>query len=1047
MKRILPLLPLALLGASPLTALADPAWIWSKPKAADGEKADFRISFEVPAGIRSANLSFTCDNGATALINGKAVGTNPDWQQPTSVDVQKYLASGKNELLIEAKNQTGTAALVAVLKVEDAAGNKLILVETGGKWEASPHGANDWKNAVVISKYGAAPWGDVLSGKPGTGGGGNSGPIIPEQITAPSGFKVQHLYTVPKAGQGSWVSMTVDKKGRLICGDQYGVLYLVTPPPVGQSGDAAVEPLDVHIGGAHGLLYAFDSLYVLVNESIKGDQFPQASGKKPGLYRLKDKDGNSHFDEPVLITETRGGGEHGPHSIQLSPDGKSIFFNGGNHVDLPDKLDASRLVKNSWDEDHILPRMWDANGHARGKMAPGGWICKTDPEGKKIELFCMGFRNEFDFAFDSAGRLFSYDADMEWDIGTPWYRPTRINHCVSGADFGWRSGSGKWPSYYTDSLPACVDIGPGSPTGVASGKGAKFPAKYQRAIFANDWTYGTMYAIHVQPSGAGVQATKEEFIYAKPLPLTDVVIHPQDGAMYFLIGGRRTQSALFRVTYEGPEGTAPAEPLALTPEEKQREEIEKFHGAPASEEVVSKVWSALGSPDRNLRFAARVALEHQPAASWADRALAEKDIQTQIEALIALARVGRTEVHVEKPDPNHKPAAGSSSAAVGPTGGSDAKLQERILESLARINFASLNVDHQLQLARAYQLAFTRLGRPDAKTCATVAGLLDEVYPAKDDRVNRELCQLLVFLDSTKVAAKTLALMATARADDAAIASDALLERNTGYARAAQDVHASRPNSQQISLIFALRHCKTGWTPELRKTFFSWFPVIQKWKGGNSFKGFLENTRKESLARVESEAERTTLDQLSKNADSGLPADIKPPKGPGRAYTTEDIVKLTQGGLKGRDFASGKNLYAATMCATCHRFGGDGGSIGPDLTGAGNRYSIRDLVENITEPSKVISDQYGSHLLEKTDGSLVVGRIISEESGRVNVMTNPFAPALLTTLDSKEVRSRKDHNVSMMPPGLINTLNEEELRDLLAYLLSGGNPKDKMFVQ
>jgi putative heme-binding domain-containing protein len=1043
MKRILPLLPLALLGTSPLTAMADPVWIWTKKNAENNEQADFRTSFEAPANLKSATLKFTCDNGAKALINGKPAGENPDWQQPTTVDVKKLLVSGKNEIVIQARNQGGTAALVALIEIEDANGKKSNLVETSSKWESVKHGGSAWQPAVTMAKYGSSPWGDALSGKPGKGGGGNSSSTLPEDITAPAGFKVQHLYTVPKPDQGSWVSMTVDPKGRLICGDQYGALYLVTPPAIGQTGETKVELLDVNIGGAHGLLYAFNSLYVVLNE--KGS--PKAGGKSTGLYRLIDKDGDCHFDEPVLLAETAGGGEHGPHSIQLSPDGKSIYFNGGNHVDLPKNLNASRLVNNSWDEDHILPRMWDANGHARGKMAPGGWICKTDPEGKKVELICMGFRNEFDFAFDTAGRMFSYDADMEWDIGTPWYRPTRINHCVSGADFGWRSGSGKWPNHYPDSLPSCVDIGPGSPTGVASGVGAKFPAKYQRAIFANDWTYGTMYAIHIEPVGAGVKAVKEEFIYARPLPLTDVVIHPKDGAMYFMIGGRRTQSALYRVTYEGSESTAPAAPLALTAAEKQREELEKFHGTAPSPEAVTKAWSALGSNDRNLRFAARVALEHQPVASWSEKALSEKDAQTLIESMIALARIGRTETHVEKPDPAKKPAAGASSAAVGPTSGADAKLQQRILEALGRLDFAKLSLDHQLQLARAYQLAFTRLGKPDSATLARVAERLDPVYPSKDDQLNRELCQLLVFVESKTVAAKTLGLIATARADDAAIASDALLERNGGYARAAQEAQATRPNSQQISLIFAMRNCNSGWTPELRKTFFSWFPVIQKWKGGNSFKGFLENSRKEALALVGSETERSALDKLSQNKESGLPANITPPKGPGRAYSTDDIVKLTQGGLKGRDFASGKNLYAATMCATCHRFGGDGGSIGPDLTGAGNRYSIKDLVENITEPSKVISDQYGSHLLEKTDGSLVVGRIISEENGKVNVMTNPFAPALLSTHESKDIKSRKDHNVSMMPPGLINTLNEDELKDLLAYLLSGGNPQDKMFAK
>ena len=65
-------------------------------------------------------------------------------------------------------------------------------------------------------------------------------------------------------------------------------------------------------------------------------------------------------------------------------------------------------------------------------MAPGGWICRTDPDGKHWELLCAGFRNQYDIAFNPDGELFTYDADMEWDTGTPWYRPTRVNHCVLG---------------------------------------------------------------------------------------------------------------------------------------------------------------------------------------------------------------------------------------------------------------------------------------------------------------------------------------------------------------------------------------------------------------------------------------------------------------------------------------------------------------------------------------------------------------------------------------------------------------------------------------
>jgi putative heme-binding domain-containing protein len=1033
----------AFLGAS-FTALAEPQWIWLSKHALPKETVTFTHEFTLNGEAKSATLSISVDNGAKVFINGRAAAENPDWMVPTKADVKALLVKGKNEVRIDAKNNEGGAAAVAVIAIEMADG-KRITVETNGDWKAATTGTTDFKPAVVIAKYGAGPWGDVFArgGKAAKGKGRRVVDNTPEPATDPSeihtlpGFKVELLYTVPKAEQGSWVSMTVDKKGRLICGDQNGTLYRLTPPPIGSGGKSVVEPLDAEIGGAHGLLYAHDSLYVMVNENVR-------PGMAHGLWRLKDRDGDDHFEKPVLLSECKGGGEHGPHSIQLTADGKGVFFNCGNHTQLPENLTLSRAAMKSWDEDHILPRMWDGNGHARGITAPGGAICKTDPEGKKVELFCSGFRNEFDFALDANGEMFTYDADMEWDIGSPWYRPTRINHCVSGGESGWRSGAGKWPAYYEDSLPAVVDIGPGSPTGVTFGTGAKFPANYQRAFFGNDWTYGTLYAIHFTPDGAGFRGVKEEFLSAKPLPLTDVVISQQDGAMYFAIGGRHAQSAVYRVTYAGKESTAPAQPYALTPEMKQRRELEKLHEEGTGPEAIEKAWPFLASKDHYLRFAARIAIERQPVKLWRERALAEKDPQGIIEASIALARMGRTENH--NPQEFGKPAPGTSSGAVGPTNAEDAKLQTQILAKLDTLDFPKLDLDHQLQLIRAYQLAFARLGKPDAAACAKTAAHLDPLYPSTNPLVNRELSQVLIFTDSKSVVAKTLGLVATARDDASAIASDELLARNPSYARAVESTHASRPNLQQIALMYSLRNARAGWTPALRKTYFSWFPRAQEWHGGNSFPKFMDHIRTEALANfVTDETERKALDELSKKALPAPPANVVMPKGPGKAYTTDDVVALAQGAMHARNFAQGRAMFTATLCARCHHFNGEGGNIGPDLTGAGNRYTMHDLAENIIEPSKVISDQYGTDQIETKDGGLVVGRVLVEENGKLFVMTNPFAPDDLTPVSSDSVKSRKPFNISMMPPGLINTLNKDELLDLMAYIVSGGNPGDKAF--
>ena len=212
-------------------------------------------------------------------------------------------------------------------------------------------------------------------------------------------------------------------------------------------------------------------------------------------------------------------------------------------------------------------------------LAPQGWIARTDPDGKEWELIASGMRNPFDIAFNRDGELFTYDADMEWDIGEPWYRPTRVNHVISGAEFGFRNGSAKWPAYYIDSFGAVVDIGPGSPTGITFGYGAKFPEKYRDALFISDWSFGKLRAVHLKPEGASYTAEVEEFVSGQPLPVTDVVINPSDGAMYLAVGGRGTQSALYRVTYTGGDvdSVSNADPEAQAQRELRRK-LESYHG-------------------------------------------------------------------------------------------------------------------------------------------------------------------------------------------------------------------------------------------------------------------------------------------------------------------------------------------------------------------------------------------------------------------------------------------------------------------------------------
>ncbi len=265
------------------------------------------------------------------------------------------------------------------------------------------------------------------------------------------------LYSVPGENQGSWVNLCIDHKGRILASDQYGGLYRFQAPAPGQPLDPMqVEKMPVDIRAANGLLWAFGALYVGINDYEK---------KVPcGLYRVTDSNGDDELDKVELLREIDASGDHGIHAVVPTPDGKGLYLVCGNGAKKTESLKSSP-VPMIWGEDHLLPRMPDGRGFMRTVYAPGGIIYRVTPDGKDFEIFSSGYRNIFDASVNHDGELFTYDADMEYDFNTSWYRPTRVNHVTSGSEYGWRNGAGKRPEFYTDNLPATINIGPGSPTG------------------------------------------------------------------------------------------------------------------------------------------------------------------------------------------------------------------------------------------------------------------------------------------------------------------------------------------------------------------------------------------------------------------------------------------------------------------------------------------------------------------------------------------------------------------------------------------------------
>ena len=816
-----------------------------------------------------------------------------------------------------------------------------------------------------------------------------------ESISIKNGFKVELLLTVPKEKFGSWVNLCLDNKNRIITSDQYGSLYRFPAPGLNESLDESkVERIPAGIRAANGLLWAFGGLYVAVNDyERKIDS---------GLYKLTDSNGDDQLDkvEKMRSMETRG--DHGVHALLLSPDKKSIYMITGNNTTITE-AQRSRVPRD-WGEDHLLPRMPDGRGHNRERLAPAGIIYKISPDGKDWEIVSSGYRNIFDGGFNLDGELFTYDADMEYDFNTPWYRPTRICHVTSGSMFGWRNGTGKRPEFYPDNLPATINIGPGSPTGVTFGYGSKFPQKYQKAMYVLDWSWGKIYAVHLEPDGSTYRGTKETFISGSPLPVADAIIHPEDGSMYFVIGGRKVQSGVYRVTYIGKHSTKPyiheknQDPLV-----QLRHQLEDLHLG-SNPQALEFAWPHLNHSDRFIRWAAKIAVQRLPVKQWSQRALKEKDHGKRAHLLLSLAKATGI-------DPFHRVP---SDPPV------DIKIRNKIINSLLEIDLEKITDDEQLSVIRAYQVAMVRMGKPGPKYVNKIIKALDPKFPASSFEMNWLLCETLSFLEAPSTAEKGIALLLRATTQ----------EEQLEYAR-------------------SLRTLKSGWSKELRTHYFDWFLKASNYRGGASFTKFIEFIRKDAVASIDVKQKEELKQILEKKPEIKSPAEVMAEAMTGRTFVKDwkfdELNRAASVGLKARNFESGRKMFAAGGCYACHRFGNEGGMNGPDLTDSGGRYSPHDLLEQIMYPSKEINEQFVPTFVKMKNGDLHTGVVVNLFGDRVTLNTDLYNPNQRTNVNRSEIVDMGPSTVSPMPAGLLNMMEKDEVMDLLAYILSGGKPNHSFF--
>lgn len=502
-----------------------------------------------------------------------------------------------------------------------------------------------------------------------------------------------------------------------------------------------------------------------------------------------------------------------------------------------------------------------------------------------------------------------------------------------------------------------------------------------------DWQHGRILLVDLIPQGASYTAKSELFIEGGPLNVCDLSFGP-DGNLYFITGGRGSQSGLYRVTFTGSHDVPHDRSLEIAGEATEdeslhraarqlRHRLEQFHTRQDAA-AVDFIWEYLGSPDVWLRFAARVALENQPLETWRPRVAQAADSLARRTALLALARVGQPED------------------------------QTIILSGLTHIDWPSLSAEELLLPLRTMQLTFIRQGQPDELARRQCLEKIDALFPHESFQVNWLLAELLAYLEAPLAAERMLELLLQAPTQE-----------------------------EQIQYAKTLVRVTDRWNETIKQQMLEWLVRSRRLPGGRLLATTMETIRSDALQSLTDEERQAFSVELAKldeplvdKWDTGLEnrplvqrwimADL-----------LDDVLDIHP---EEHSVDAGQTAMAAAICLRCHQVGQRGGMIGPDLTNVGKRMDGRALLESILEPSKQIDPkyQYLQYLLE--DGQLVTGRPTSVTSSHLTIEVDPLSGRSIS-IAREQIEHSQASPISPMPDGLLDTLTRQEILDLIAYLL------------
>ena len=954
------------------------------------------------------------------------------------------------------------------------------------------------------------------------------------------GLQIQVMATEPMLKNPT--NIDVDERGRVWVTEAYNYRPGINGNPTNELGDRIMILEDTNGDGKMDtgkVYYQGPELNAPLGICVLGNKV--LVSQSPNVWAFYDDNGDDKADRKEILFQGIGGEQHdhGVHSFSFAPDGKLYFSFGNEGKTLKDK--NGNTVRDQ-DGDEIGPKKYRQ-----------GMLFRCDPDGTHVECLGDNFRNNYESAVDSYGRIWQSDND---DDGN---RSTRINYIMQHGNYGFTdemTGAG-WQANRTnleDSIPfrhwhlndpgvvpTLLQTGAGSPTGMIIYEGSLLPTEFQNQIIHCDPGPNVIRAYPIKNNGAGYSAEilnlvkNEKDQWFRP---ADICMAP-DGSLIIAdwydpgVGGHaagdQQRGRIYRVSpldskYSVPKFDYSSPAGAVTALQNPNLSV-RYHawtalqsmGAAAVPEL-EKLWKSSSNP--RMRARAFWVLVKMPGnEKIIQDAIKDKDPDFRMMGLRAVIESGSdvtTVVQQLVNDPEKQVLRECALALHHAKSAQAADLWSTLAlkhDGKDRWYLEALGIGADNQWDRYFQAYLLKMKDPlqdnasrdivwRARTDLAIpyiAELAAKQNIALTERLryfrafdfndgpakSKLLLNMIVNNTSKDTALNKLVLqhldVKTVR--QSTVATNAMkeviesLEGTPGYIEMVKKYEVSSENPELLDLAISqwnkpLGRNAAGLLLQLGGGKLAWKVINEKDTansnkllaalGGVGSKESLDilqtitfsskypmELRKVAASKIgrSGNGEEVVLDLLK---NKKVPAELIPPVVEGVSRAWRGSVRTEAAGyLPGAKTKSaqkeptmnelaalspsiekGKTVFTRN-CSSCHQVGSEGFSFGPALTEIGSKLPKEGQLEAILHPSAGIGFGYEGWELTMKDGSKIAGILASKTESEMDLK---FPGGNKQTIKASEVKSMKKLKESMMPDGLDQSMNTQEMADLIGYL-------------